>query len=128
LSQLDTTRRALRHRDGEPVFAEQWHAQVIAVVELLIEEGKIDAEDWSQTLGAELDRRAAKGAQDSDETYYSAFLSALEQILARESLAAPAEVDKRESDWRQAYLSTPHGKPVFIRDQVGSFGKFAAKK
>lgn len=116
MSRPKIVRRALRHRDGEPVFSEQWHAQVIAVVELLIAEGKIDSEEWSQTLGAELDRRVSKSAADTDANYYIAFLSALEQILDRSQFAVQAEVDKRESDWREAYLSTPHGKPVTLED------------
>jgi hypothetical protein len=114
LSRPEFAWRALRHRNGEAVFSEQWHAQVVAVVELLVGEGKIDPEDWAQTLGAELDRRASEGAADTDATYYSAFLGALERILDKNRVAVQAEVDRRENDWRNAYLSTPHGKPVIL--------------
>ena len=116
MNRPEIVRRALRHGDGEPVFSEQWHAQVIAVVDLLITEEKIDPEVWSQTLGAELDRRVSANAADTDENYYGAFLGALEQILDRNKFAVQAEVDKRENDWREAYLSTPHGKPVALKD------------
>jgi len=116
LSRPEIVRSALRHRDGEPAFSEQWHAQVIAVVELLVAQGKIDPEEWSQTLGAERDRRASIDTADNDENYYNAFLSALEQILDRSRFAPQAEVDRRQNDWRKAYLSTPHGKPVFLKD------------
>lgn len=112
----EIARRAKRHRDGEPVFSEQWHAQVIALVELLIADGKIEAEDWSQTLGAELDQQVTDTSMDNDAIYYSAFLSALEQILNRSQFALQAEVDRREQDWRNAYLNTPHGKPVALED------------
>ncbi|UVK36769.1 nitrile hydratase subunit beta [Mesorhizobium sp. AR10] len=116
MTRPEIARRARRHRDGEPVFSEQWHAQVIAMVELLIADGKIKAEDWSQSLGAELDRRVTDSAIDTDATYYSAFLSALEQILDRSQFALQAEVDSREQDWRNAYLNTPHGQPVALAD------------
>jgi len=86
------------------------------VVDLLIAEGKIDAEEWSQTLGAALDRQASESVADTDTNYYIAFLSALEQILDRSQFAVQAEVDKRKSDWWEAYLSTPHGKPVVLKD------------
>jgi hypothetical protein len=115
LSQLDTVRSAPHRGDGERVFAEQWHAQVIAVVELMVANGTLDAAEWSKTLGAELDQRASEGAEDTDANYYSAFLSTLERVLESNRFAARAEVDKRESDWRQAYLSTPHGKPVTLK-------------
>ena len=116
MSRPEIARRAKRHRDSEPVFSEQWHAQVIALVELLIADGKIEAEDWSQTLGAELDQQVTDTSMDTDAIYYSAFLSALEQILDRSQFALQAEVDRREQDWRHAYLNTPHGKPVALAD------------
>jgi len=117
LSRLRPYRAARRIRDCEAVFAEQWHAQVIAVVELLVADGKIDADDWSRALGAELDRRATEGAPDTDDNYYEAYLSVLESTLDKAQLASGAEVDRRESDWREAYLGTPHGQPVVLKDQ-----------
>ena len=116
MNQLDNPIGPLRYRDGQPVFQEQWHAQVIAVVELLLAEGRITPSVWSETLGAELDKRSRDGEPDSDATYYGAFLSALESILDQYGIALRSEVDNRESDWRHAYLSTPHGKPVALKD------------
>jgi hypothetical protein len=107
---------SLRHRGGETSFAEQWHAQVTAVVELLIADRKLDPEEWSQALGAELDRLTAEGAPDTDDTYYTAFLGVLENTLDKKRIAHASEVDRREIDWREAYLSTPHGRPVILRD------------
>jgi len=86
------------------------------VVELLVTDGKIDPHEWARTLGAELDRLASEGAANTDATYYSAFLSALERILDRDRVAVRTEVDRRERDWRDAYLNTPHGKPVILSE------------
>ena len=90
------------------MFHEQWHAQVLGVVEVLKASGRIDATDWSETLGAELDRVQS----NDDAAYYGAFLAALEELLARDGVAETREVDQREAEWRAAYLRTPHGKPV----------------
>ncbi len=104
----------LRYRDGQPVFLEQWHAQVIALVEVLVSEGAIAPSEWSKTLGAELDKRSENGDPDDDATYYGAFLAALEGIVSNAGLASRTEVNQREKDWRCAYLSTPHGQPVIL--------------
>ena len=106
---------ARRERAGQPAFAEQWHAQVTAVVEVLVADGKLDAAEWSRALGAELDRRSAEGAPDTDETYYAAFLNVLERMLDEARMAGTEDVTRRESDWRQAYLCTPHGQPVALK-------------
>ena len=103
-------------RDGQPVFGEHWHAQAIALAEVLIDEGKIDGAAWAETLGAMRAKQAAEGVPDGDDAYYSAVLQALEALLGS-SGAAPAEaVTRREADWRQAYLTTPHGQPVNLKD------------
>jgi len=114
LTRPEISRACLRSRDRNPAFQEQWHAQVVAIVELLLASGKLDPEDWSQTLGAELEKRARAGETDDDATYYGAFKAALELVLDRTGIASYSEVDRRESAWRQAYLSTPHGRPVTL--------------
>lgn len=85
------------------------------MVEVLVADGKLDAAEWSQALGAEIDRRSAEGTPDTDETYYAAFLCVLERMLDTADMADIADVDRRETDWRDAYLSTPHGQPVVLK-------------
>jgi hypothetical protein len=109
--------RDQRHdRDSKPAFQEQWHAQVIAVVELLVSSGRLASGDWAATLGSELDKRSRAGEPDNDASCYAAFLAALEFVLHRNGIALSSEVDRRENDWRRAYLNTPHGKPVVLAD------------
>ncbi|KUF11052.1 hypothetical protein [Pseudoponticoccus marisrubri] len=112
-----SARAALRQGRGETAFAEQWHAEVVAVVEVLVADGRLDPGAWSQALGAELERRAADGAPDSDATYYAAFLAVLEQLLDGQDLAPSAEVERRTEEWRRAYHATPHGQPVRLAGQ-----------
>jgi hypothetical protein len=41
-------------------------------------------------------------------------VSALEQILADKTILDSDEVRERVTQWRDAYLNTPHGAPVTL--------------
>jgi nitrile hydratase accessory protein len=100
----------LKAKDGEPVFGEPWHAQTLALADLLVKTGAISSARWAETLGAEIG--ALKAEPDDRETYYRAVLAALERLLAENGSVTPAELHEREHQWERAYLRTPHGKPV----------------
>lgn len=100
----------LKAKDGEPVFGEPWHAQTLAIADLLIQRGVISPARWAETLGAEI--AALKAASDDRETYYRAALAALERVLMENGAVNRAELDEREQQWERAYLRTPHGRPV----------------
>ena len=102
----------LKRRDGDPTFDEPWQAQVLGIADSLVAAGVIAADAWAARLGAVLGARAEAGAADDAGTYYSAVLEALEALLAETGSAAASEVDRRYQQWRQAYLNSPHGKPV----------------
>ncbi len=91
-------------------FAEPWHAQVLASAQALIRAGHLDPHDWANALGAALKDAETKGAPDTEDTYYLAALTALEQVtpIEADTLAA------RKSDWEAAYRRTPHGQPVVL--------------
>jgi len=106
---------SIRPREGNPdapVFAEPWHAQVLAVAHGLSVSGLFSASDWATALGAALREREACGAPDTDETYYAAALAALERLVAERSPGAGDAHPARVEAWRRAYLRTPHGQPV----------------
>jgi len=106
---------AIRPREGNPdapVFAEPWHAQVLAVAHGLSASGLFSASDWATALGAALRDGEARGEPDTDETYYAAALTALERLVAERSPATGVALAGRIEAWRRAYLATPHGKPV----------------
>ncbi len=92
------------------VFAEPWHAQVLANAHALIRAGHISATDWANALGAALAHATETGAPDTDETYYLAALDALETV----SVLERASLTQRKSDLEAAFLRTPHGKPVTL--------------
>jgi nitrile hydratase accessory protein len=100
----------LKAKDGEPVFGEPWHAETLALADLLVKRGVVSAARWAETLGAEI--KALDASPDDRETYYRAVLAALERLLAENGSVTAAELDEREHQWERAYLRTPHGKPV----------------
>jgi hypothetical protein len=100
----------LKLRDGEPVFGEAWHAEAIAVADLLLKSGVVSGARWGETLGAEI--KARTNEPDDRETYFRAVLAALERLLAEMGAVSSEELDEREHQWERAYLRTPHGKPV----------------
>jgi hypothetical protein len=100
----------LKARDGEPVFGEPWHAQTLALADLVVKRGVISPAQWAETLGAEI--ATLKAGPDDRETYYCAVLAALERVLMANAAITPAELDEREHQWERAYLRTPHGQSV----------------
>jgi hypothetical protein len=101
---------SLKVKDGEPVFGEPWHAETLALADLLVKGGAISSARWAEALGAEI--KALKAAPDDRETYFCAVLAALERLLGENGDVTPAELHEREHQWERAYLRTPHGKPV----------------
>ncbi len=96
---------------GSPPFDAPWQSQTYAMAQVLIESGRIASSDWSAALGAAIRRRLAAGAADTTETYFAAVTEALETVLAVDGDEVGAGVEA----WRQAYETTPHGKPVRLK-------------
>lgn len=96
----------------DPVFAEPWHAEVLAVAHGLRVSGLFSASDWAAALGAALRANEARGEPDTDATYYAAALAALERLVTERSQVTGAAHGARIEAWRRAYLRTPHGRPV----------------
>jgi nitrile hydratase accessory protein len=116
LSQPEALAGRLKSRDGEPAFNEPWQAQALAMANMLIGSGSVSSSQWAETLGAELGRSESFGEQDNSEAYFAAVLSALERILIDGESVSKAELDRRRHEWEHAYLDTPHGQPVVLRN------------
>jgi nitrile hydratase accessory protein len=102
----------LKAPDGEAPFEEPWQAQALALAQSLQDSGVISAEQWSNALGAAIQRAQAAGDPDLGNTYYLHVLDALEHVLAEGGLVTWDALAQRKSDWEVAYRSTPHGQPV----------------
>ena len=93
-------------RPDGPVFDEPWQAQVFALTVALQDRGLLDRRDFAEALGAAL--------EDGPDSYWDAWLAALEQLLTEHDLADPGSVDDRAAAWRRAAAATPHGSPITL--------------
>ena len=98
--------------DDGPVFNEPWQAQAFALAVRLSEEGHFTWDEWATTLSQEITRAQFAGDPDLGDTYYHHWVVALERLCAEKNLVGLASMDQRTEEWRQAYLNTPHGKPI----------------
>ena len=99
------------------MFGEPWHAETLALADLLVKSGAISSARWAETLGAEI--KVLHGEPDDRETYYRAALAALERLLTESGAVTHAELDEREHQWERAYQRTPHGNPVELAAGLG---------
>ncbi len=101
------------------VFEQPWHAQVLAIADAMVRGGHFTQKDWARELGAALKVADAKGAPDTQDSYFNAALAALETLSAKAGLTSEV-VTRRRDDWEAAYLRTPHGKPVLLDQAAAS--------
>lgn len=98
-------------RSEPPAFDEPWQAQAYAMAQVLIESGRIEPNLWATTMRAAISNRLASGAPDTADTYFAAVTDALESVLSLEK----KEMRNAVEAWREAYETTPHGKPVKLK-------------
>ena len=102
--------------EDEPLFDEAWQAETLAMADSLISNGFIEASDWSTAFGAKLDQAASNGKSDNRQTYFEAALRALQDLLVQSGSLETRDMEERTEAWRHAYLSTPHGQPVKLKN------------
>ena len=100
-----------RDEDG-PVFRAPWEAAAFALAVRLSQEGHFTWQEWTETLTQEIAKAQRQGDPDLGNTYYYHWVSALERLCGEKDLVGRPEMDRRKEEWRRAYLSTPHGKPI----------------
>jgi nitrile hydratase accessory protein len=105
-----------KRMDGEPVFDEAWQAQLLAMVDQMMSNGVFSNALWSDTLGQNLKDAEARGKADDIDTYYAAVLAAFETLLAQSSDISTEKITDKQQAWERAYLSTPHGQPVHLKE------------
>lgn len=97
-------------------FTEIWHAQVLAMADELKNAGWFSAQNWAQSLGAELEAANARGAADTEDTYFLCALVALESLCRDKGGVSSNVLSERKSAWETAYHATPHGQPVTLSE------------
>jgi nitrile hydratase accessory protein len=100
-----------RDEDG-PVFNEPWEAKAFALAVHLSEAGYFTWAEWVEVFSQEIKTAKQRGESDSGGKYYQLWLNALEKICTAKGLVAIKDRHHRKDEWRRAYLSTPHGKPI----------------
>jgi nitrile hydratase accessory protein len=103
---------ALPRDAGGPVFAEPWQAHAFALAVRLAEVGCFSWPEWVAALGEEIRAAQQRGDPDLGPTYYQHWLGALQRLCVAKGLVSDAGLRRRMEQWRQAYLHTPHGRPV----------------
>jgi nitrile hydratase accessory protein len=116
LNAPDTPHIPLQDNDDGPAFDEPWQAQVIGIADRLVHAGVLSSQDWAEGLGRQLRNAKESGAPDNKSTYYCAVLTTLEDLLGGSGAIGRDELDARVQSWREAYLATPHGRPVELSE------------
>jgi nitrile hydratase accessory protein len=98
--------------EGGPVFTEAWEAEVFAITLALVQDGLFSWTEWTDALTAAIADAQRAGDPDLGDTYYHHWSAALETLCRAKGALDPADVDRRQQDWREAYERTPHGQPV----------------
>jgi nitrile hydratase accessory protein len=111
----DAALQPIRRGEGEPLFAEAWEAQALAMAIALQQAGCFTAVEWADALGAAIKRAQVAGDSDDGSTYYHHVLDALEHLVQDKRIASAGLLAARKAAWIDAYEHTPHGKPVVLR-------------
>ena len=100
-------------------FDAPWHAEVFALAVHLNEGGYFDWLEWAGRFGENL--AAAKTVKigvgeglDGSNDYYQIWLQTLIELMQEKGLVDAKMLASIETQWREAYLTTPHGKPVHL--------------
>jgi nitrile hydratase accessory protein len=81
----------------------------------LSEQGYFTWKEWAAALADELKAAASRGEPDDGSRYYHHWLAALERLVTERGLTDRTALVERKEAWVDAYLHTPHGKPVELR-------------
>ena len=104
--------------EDQIVFQNPWHSQLFAITVQLSEKGNFSWKEFVEVFGVTLKKqRSLSKNLDGSRDYFSCWLNALEEILIIKKISDQDALMSLKEDWTQAYLSTPHGKPVNIKNR-----------
>ena len=103
----------------EKAFDAPWHAEVFALAVHLNEGDYFDWPEWAGRFGENL--AVAKTVKigvveglDGSDDYYQIWLQTLIELMQEKGLVDAKMLASIKAQWREAYLTTPHGKPVHL--------------
>jgi nitrile hydratase accessory protein len=98
--------------DDKAQFKAPWEAQAFAITLALYERGVFTWPEWAHALAEVIAEARDRGEADDGSDYYTHWLIALERMVARKGVLAPALLERRKDEWIDAARRTPHGKPI----------------
>ena len=102
--------------DDRVIFQSPWHSQLFAITVQLSETGNFTWKEFVKFFGKSLNKsRLELNSLDGNDDYFYCWLTALEEIIISKKLGNSNILSLLKKDWANAYLSTPHGKPVKIK-------------
>ena len=105
--------------NNQIVFQSPWHSQLFAITVQLSESGNFSWKEFVDYFGKSLNRaRINKENLDGNDDYFNSWLVALEEIIVTKEIANSKILSVLKNDWINAYLSTPHGDPVKIKQRT----------
>jgi nitrile hydratase accessory protein len=99
-----------------PGYEEPWQAQAFACAMQLSRAGLFTRSEWAEALGREIRLHPARDGERPVAAYYRQVLDALDRLIREKGAISSAELATRIEAWRQAYLNTPHGQAVELRN------------
>ena len=99
--------------EGDPVFAEPWHATAFALTVHLHQKGVFSWNEWADALSSEVKK---PGRAEDGGDYFDAWVDALSGLLAARGLADAATVLILQKSWQRAAEATPHGEPIRLEN------------
>ena len=104
--------------ENQIVFQNPWHSQLFVITVQLSEKENFSWKEFVEVFGDSLKKqRSISKNLDGSNDYFSCWLNALEEILIKKNISNQDTLMLLKKDWTQAYLSTPHGKPVNIKNR-----------
>ena len=104
--------------EDDVVFQNPWHSQLFAITVQLSETGNFSWKEFVEFFGKSLnDSRLELNSLDGNDDYFNCWLIALEEIIISKKIVNSNILSLLKKDWTNAYLSTPHGKPVRIKQR-----------
>jgi len=113
------TGAAAMQASPEKAFDAPWHAEVFALAVHLNEGGHFDWPEWAGRFGenlaaAKMDKIGVGEGLDGSDDYYQIWLQTLIELMQEKGLVDAKMLASIKAQWRDAYLTTPHGKPVHL--------------
>lgn len=104
--------------EDQITFQNPWHGQVFAITVQLSENGNFSWTEFVEIFGDSLKEARLKLSDlNGNDDYFNCWLEALEEIIILKEMGNSKILSVLKNDWVNAYLSTPHGDPVKIKQR-----------